>query len=186
MLVRKDLQMPYQLVSRYLMCAGEKQAATHVSLDQEYDQDLAAMWCKLEEQLVAAANRGVVPGGFQPTQCYLNSQTDNLRHPLAVVEGRRSSADSAGLLLSPRWFYGCSSQYVCSFLSVSLSAEPIIVELMFRNPLKVPLVLSHLSLLWRFTADDASPSQEKPNEDSSADVITNEETLARGVRHLAT
>lgn len=70
------------------MCAGEKQAATHVSLDQEYDQDLAAMWCHLEEQLVAAANRGVVPPTFQPTQCCLNSQTDNLRYPLAVAEGK--------------------------------------------------------------------------------------------------
>lgn len=68
--------------------SGEKQAATHVSLDQEYDQDLAAMWCNLEEQLVAASNRGIVPANFQPTQCCLNSQTDNLRCPLAVVEGK--------------------------------------------------------------------------------------------------
>lgn len=73
------------------MCAGEKQAATHVSLDQEYDQDLATMWFHLEERLVAAANRGIVPVHFQPTQCCLNSQTDNLHHPLAVVEGKRSS-----------------------------------------------------------------------------------------------
>lgn len=70
------------------LCAGEKQAATHVSLDQEYDQDLAVMWCHLEEQLVAAANRGIVPVNFQPTQYCLNSQTDNLRHPLAVMEGK--------------------------------------------------------------------------------------------------
>lgn len=70
------------------MCAGEKQAATHVSLDQEYDQDQASMWGHLEEQLVASANRGVVPGNFQPSQCCLNSQTDNLRCPLAVAEGK--------------------------------------------------------------------------------------------------
>jgi len=76
------------------MYAGEKQAATHVSLDQEYDQDLAVMWCHLEEQLVAAANRGIVPATFHPTQCCLNSQTDNLRFPLAVAEGERSSATS--------------------------------------------------------------------------------------------
>ncbi|KAJ3598805.1 hypothetical protein NHX12_032769 [Muraenolepis orangiensis] len=65
---------------------GEKQAATNVSLDQEYDPSQAALWCQLEEQAVASANRGVVPAAFQPTQCCLNSQTDNLRTPLAVVE----------------------------------------------------------------------------------------------------
>nr|XP_019936666.1 PREDICTED: trafficking protein particle complex subunit 8 isoform X2 [Paralichthys olivaceus] len=124
------------------LAEGEKQAATHVSLDQEYDQDLAAMWCRLEEQVVASANRGIVPVNFQPTQCCLNSQTDNLRHPLAVVE------------------------------------EPVIVEVTFRNPLKVPLALSNLSLLWRFTADGSAPSQEKTTEESEADAITNEETLA--------
>ncbi|XP_061894359.1 trafficking protein particle complex subunit 8 isoform X2 [Entelurus aequoreus] len=119
------------------LAEGEKQAATHVSLDQEYDPDLAAMWCKLEEQLAAAANRGVVPPNFQPSQCYLNSQTDNLHHPLAVVE------------------------------------EPIIVEVMFRNPLKVPLSLSCLSLLWRFQHES------ERTEDSSGEFITNEGTLAQ-------
>lgn len=64
-----------------------------MSLDQEYDLDMAAMWCHLEEQLVAAANRGIVPVNFQPTQYCLNSQTDNLRHPLAVMEGESFSAD---------------------------------------------------------------------------------------------
>uniref|UniRef100_A0A4W6CYI7 Trafficking protein particle complex subunit 8 n=1 Tax=Lates calcarifer TaxID=8187 RepID=A0A4W6CYI7_LATCA len=127
------------------LAEGEKQAATHVSLDQEYDQDLAAMWCHLEEQLVAAANRGIVPANFQPTQCCLNSQTDNLRHPLAVVE------------------------------------EPIIVEVTFRNPLKVSLALSNLSLLWKFTADDAPPSKEKTAEKLAGEAITNEETLALGM-----
>uniref|UniRef100_A0A8D3DNY4 Trafficking protein particle complex 8 n=1 Tax=Scophthalmus maximus TaxID=52904 RepID=A0A8D3DNY4_SCOMX len=126
------------------LAEGEKQAATHVSLDQEYDQSLTDMWCHLEEQLVAAANRGIVPGNFQPTQCCLNSQTDNLRHPLAVVE------------------------------------EPIIVELTFRNPLKISMALSDLSLLWSFTASDSSPS----TEESPAEVVTNEETLARGVGSL--
>ncbi|TMS20849.1 trafficking protein particle complex subunit 8 isoform X1 [Larimichthys crocea] len=124
------------------LAEGEKQAATHVSLDQEYDQDLAVMWCHLEEQLVAAANRGIVPVNFQPTQYCLNSQTDNLRHPLAVME------------------------------------EPIIVEVTFRNPLKVPLALSNLSLLWSFTADDVSSSKENTTEDLS---ITNEGSLASGV-----
>uniref|UniRef100_A0A8C8EUZ2 Trafficking protein particle complex 8 n=1 Tax=Oncorhynchus tshawytscha TaxID=74940 RepID=A0A8C8EUZ2_ONCTS len=105
------------------LAEGEKQAATHVSLDQEFDQDLAAVWQDLEEQVVAAANRGVVPSTFYPTQCCLNSQTDNLHFPLAVVE------------------------------------EPIIVEVVFRNPLKVPLVLSDLSLLWKFTLKDFSRPQ---------------------------
>ncbi|XP_042370253.1 trafficking protein particle complex subunit 8 isoform X2 [Plectropomus leopardus] len=126
------------------LAEGEKQAATHVSLDQEYDQDLAAMWCNLEEQLVAAANKGIVPANFQPTQCCLNSQTDNLRHPLAVAE------------------------------------EPIIVEVTFRNPLKVPLTLSSLSLLWKFTADGVSPSTGKKTDEMAGEVISNEETLAQG------
>ncbi|CAJ1060133.1 trafficking protein particle complex subunit 8 [Xyrichtys novacula] len=124
------------------LAEGEKQAATHVSLDQEYDQDLAAMWCNLEEQLVAASNRGIVPVNFQPTQCCLNSQTDNQRCPLAVVE------------------------------------EPIIVELKFKNPLKVPLALSNLSLLWRFTAESGSSS----NKTTEEMVITNEETFAQGTK----
>uniref|UniRef100_A0A665T8A0 Trafficking protein particle complex 8 n=1 Tax=Echeneis naucrates TaxID=173247 RepID=A0A665T8A0_ECHNA len=130
------------------LAEGEKQAATHVSLDQDYDQDLAAMWCHLEEQLVASANRGTVPVNFQQTQCCLNSQTDNLRHPLAVVE------------------------------------EPMIVELTFRNPLKVSLALSNLSLLWRFTPDAASPSKEKMPEEFMGETITNEETLALGCYRL--
>ncbi|XP_010782117.1 trafficking protein particle complex subunit 8, partial [Notothenia coriiceps] len=121
------------------LAEGEKQAATHVSLDQEYDQDQASMWGHLEEQLVASANRGFVPGNFQPSQCCLNSQTDNLRCPLAVAE------------------------------------EPIVVEVLFRNPLKVPLALSNLSLLWSFTAEGTSPSQENAEE-----AITNEETLTQG------
>uniref|UniRef100_A0A3Q0QRI6 Trafficking protein particle complex subunit 8 n=1 Tax=Amphilophus citrinellus TaxID=61819 RepID=A0A3Q0QRI6_AMPCI len=125
------------------LAEGEKQAATHVSLDQEYDQDLSTMWCHLEEQLVASANGGAIPVNFQPTQCCLNSQTDNLRHPLAVVE------------------------------------EPIIVEVMFRNPLKVSLALSSLSLLWRFTVDSFSSSKEMTEE-----TITNEETSAGGVGNM--
>ncbi|KAM9383796.1 trafficking protein particle complex subunit 8 isoform 4-T4 [Pholidichthys leucotaenia] len=124
------------------LAEGEKQAATHVSLDQEFDQDLSAMWCSLEEQLVASANRGVIPVSFQPTQCCLNSQTDNLRHPLAVVE------------------------------------EPVIVEVTFRNPLKVSLALSSLSLLWWFTTD-STPSKEK----AAGETFTNEETCAVGKSH---
>ncbi|KAM4629221.1 trafficking protein particle complex subunit 8 isoform 2-T2 [Polymixia lowei] len=129
------------------LAEGEKQAATHVSLDQEYDQDLAAMWCHLEEQVVATANRGVVPATFQPTQCCLNSQTDNLRFPLAVVE------------------------------------EPIIVEVTFQNPLKVPLVLSELSLLWSFTAKDFSQLQDEPAGEPTGEPLTNDkEALAPGMK----
>uniref|UniRef100_A0A3Q3SYZ1 Trafficking protein particle complex 8 n=1 Tax=Mastacembelus armatus TaxID=205130 RepID=A0A3Q3SYZ1_9TELE len=122
------------------LAEGEKQAATHVSLDQEYDQDLAAMWRHLEEQLVAAANRGLVPGNFQPTQSCLNSHTDNLRHPFAVVE------------------------------------EPIIVEVTFRNPLKVSLALSNLSLLWKFSVEGASLSEEM-SEGLSGKALTNEDKM---------
>uniref|UniRef100_A0A8C0YT32 Trafficking protein particle complex subunit 8 n=1 Tax=Cyprinus carpio carpio TaxID=630221 RepID=A0A8C0YT32_CYPCA len=102
------------------LAEGEKQAATHVSLEQEFDRDLSQLWRELEEQVVSVANRGTVPITFQPSQCCLNSQTDNLRHPLAIVE------------------------------------EPIIVEVVFRNPLKVPLALSALCLLWKFTLKDFS------------------------------
>lgn len=116
------------------LAEGEKQAATHVSLDQEFDRDLSQMWRELEERVVAVANRGTVPATFQPSQCCLNSQTDNLRYPLAVVE------------------------------------EPIIVEVVFRNPLKVPLVLSALSLLWKFTLKDFSG----PQGGTVGETITNE------------
>lgn len=60
--------------------------------------------------------------------------------------------------------------------------EPIIVEVAFRNPLKIPLALSNLSLLWKFTLDDASLSKEKMTEELT---ITNEETLAQGVGNKA-
>uniref|UniRef100_A0A8C7W5V6 Trafficking protein particle complex 8 n=1 Tax=Oncorhynchus mykiss TaxID=8022 RepID=A0A8C7W5V6_ONCMY len=129
------------------LAEGEKQAATHVSLDQEFDQDLAAVWQDLEEQVVAAANRGVVPSTFYPTQCCLNSQTDNLHFPLAVVE------------------------------------EPIIVEVAFRNPLKVPLVLSDLSLLWKFTLKDFSRPQPQDVMVGDAVTITNEKEAIAPRKH---
>ncbi|XP_035270312.1 trafficking protein particle complex subunit 8 isoform X1 [Anguilla anguilla] len=105
------------------LAEGEKQAATHVSLDQEYDRDLSQQWKELEEQVVAIVHRGVLPANFQPTQYCLNGQTDNTRFPLAVVE------------------------------------EPVIVEVVFRNPLKVPLILTDLSLLWKFSPKDFSRAQ---------------------------
>uniref|UniRef100_A0A671LGC4 Trafficking protein particle complex 8 n=1 Tax=Sinocyclocheilus anshuiensis TaxID=1608454 RepID=A0A671LGC4_9TELE len=121
------------------LAKGEKQAATHVSLDQEFDRDLSQLWRELEERVVAVVNRGAVPITFQPSQCCLNSQTDNLRYPLAVVE------------------------------------EPIIVEVVFRNPLKVPLALSALCLLWKFTPKDFSD----PQGSTAGETITNEkETMA--------
>ncbi|XP_054981864.1 trafficking protein particle complex subunit 8 isoform X1 [Sorex araneus] len=99
---------------------GEKQAATHVSLDQEYDSESSQQWRELEEQVVTVVNKGVVPSYFHPTQYCLNSYSDNSRFPLAVVE------------------------------------EPITVEVAFRNPLKVPLLLTELSLLWKFHPKDFS------------------------------
>ncbi|XP_043076018.1 trafficking protein particle complex subunit 8 isoform X5 [Puntigrus tetrazona] len=120
------------------LAEGEKQAATHVSLDQEFDRDLSQLWRELEERVVSVANRGTVPITFQPSQCCLNSQTDNLRYPLAVVE------------------------------------EPIIVEVVFRNPLKVPLALSALSLLWKFTPKDFSG----PQGSTAGETVTNEKEAA--------
>ncbi|XP_063572946.1 trafficking protein particle complex subunit 8 isoform X7 [Pongo abelii] len=99
---------------------GEKQAATHVSLDQEYDSESSQQWRELEEQVVSVVNKGVIPSNFHPTQYCLNSYSDNSRFPLAVV------------------------------------AEPITVEVAFRNPLKVPLLLTDLSLLWKFHPKDFS------------------------------
>ncbi|MBZ3872090.1 Trafficking protein particle complex subunit 8 [Sciurus carolinensis] len=113
---------------------GEKQAATHVSLDQEYDSESSQQWRELEEQVVAVVNKGIIPSSFHPTQYCLNSYSDNSRFPLAVVE------------------------------------EPITVEVAFRNPLKVPLLLTDLSLLWKFQPKDFSG---KDNEEVK-ELITGE------------
>lgn len=71
-----------------LFFLGEKQAATHVSLDQEYDSESSQQWKELEEQVVSVINKGVIPSNFQPTQFCLNRYSDNSRFPLAVVEGK--------------------------------------------------------------------------------------------------
>ncbi|XP_027605828.1 trafficking protein particle complex subunit 8 isoform X1 [Pipra filicauda] len=97
---------------------GEKQAATHISLDQEYDSESSQQWKELEEQVVSVINKGTIPSNFQPTQFCLNRYSDNSKFPLAVIE------------------------------------EPITVEVSFRNPLKVPLLLTDLSLLWKFQPKD--------------------------------
>ncbi|XP_060722601.1 trafficking protein particle complex subunit 8 isoform X3 [Tachysurus vachellii] len=120
------------------LAEGEKQAATHVWLDQEYDREQSQLWAELEEQVVAVVNRGSAPINFQPTQYCLSSHTDNLRYPLAVVE------------------------------------EPIIVEVVFRNPLKVPLALSELSLLWKFTPKDFSG----PQGGTTGETVCNEKEAA--------
>uniref|UniRef100_A0A8C5Z6B7 Trafficking protein particle complex subunit 8 n=1 Tax=Marmota marmota marmota TaxID=9994 RepID=A0A8C5Z6B7_MARMA len=118
----------------YLYVYKEKQAATHVSLDQEYDSESSQQWRELEEQVVAMVNKGIIPSSFYPTQYCLNSYSDNSRFPLAVVE------------------------------------EPITVEVAFRNPLKVPLLLTDLSLLWKFQPKDFSG---KDNEEVK-ELITGE------------
>lgn len=198
--------------------SGEKQAATHVSLDQEYDADLAAVWQRLEEQLVAAANRGVVPVNFQPTQYCLNSQTQNLRQPLAVMEGegpqeelcwscsldsRQAQSPAGSSDFGPCGFQllkAPNSAAVDQWLAVSrghggaagspprrwsspspalcVSAEPIIVEVTFRNPLKVSLALSNLSLLWSFSHEDGAGSGETL---AGEGAVTNEEGLTPAV-----
>ena len=55
-------------------------------------------------------------------------------------------------------------------LSLCFSTEPIIVEVTFRNPLKVSLALSNLSLLWKFSADGTSTTDEL-----AGGAITNED-----------
>ncbi|KAM6217954.1 trafficking protein particle complex subunit 8 isoform 2-T2 [Rhynchocyon petersi] len=113
---------------------GEKQAATHISLDQEYDSESCQQWRELEEHVVAVVHRGIIPSNFCPTQYCLNCYSDNSRFPLAVVE------------------------------------EPITVEVAFRNPLKVPLLLTDLSLLWKFQPQDFSA---KDNEEVK-ELVTDE------------
>lgn len=44
----------------FLVCKGEKQAATHVSLDQEYDAESSQQWRELEEHVVAVEGGGSV------------------------------------------------------------------------------------------------------------------------------
>ncbi|XP_069477067.1 trafficking protein particle complex subunit 8 isoform X2 [Ambystoma mexicanum] len=99
---------------------GEKQASTHISLDQEYDYESSQQWKELEEQVVTVVNKGIMPPHFQPAQYCLSSYSDNSKFPLAVVQ------------------------------------EPITVEVAFRNPLKVSLLLTDLSLLWKFHPKDFS------------------------------
>ncbi|XP_067888728.1 trafficking protein particle complex subunit 8 [Heterodontus francisci] len=126
---------------------GEKQAATHVSLDQEYEREASQQWKELEEQVVAVVNKGAVPLNFQPTQYCLNSQTDNLRFPVAVVE------------------------------------EPVTVEVAFKNPLKVPLLLKDLSLLWKFNFRDFNKS---PEGDTRESISNEKDALLKTSLGIAT
>ncbi|XP_053322339.1 trafficking protein particle complex subunit 8 isoform X2 [Spea bombifrons] len=116
---------------------GEKQAATHVSLDQEYDGESSQQWKELEELVVSVVNRGVLPPNFQTTQYCLGSNSDNSKFPLAVVQ------------------------------------EPITVEVSFKNPLKVPLLLTDLSLLWKFQPSEIiQNSVGEPKEPITNDLST--------------
>ncbi|XP_075440846.1 trafficking protein particle complex subunit 8 isoform X2 [Ascaphus truei] len=120
---------------------GEKQAATHVSLDQEYDGESSQQWKELEEQVVAVVNRGVLPPNFQPTQYCLSSNSDNSKFPLAVVQ------------------------------------EPVTVEVSFKNPLKIPLLLTDLSLLWKFQPKDFS---EKHNGEVKEPISNEKDLIPKG------
>uniref|UniRef100_UPI00358F5108 trafficking protein particle complex subunit 8 isoform X2 n=1 Tax=Myxine glutinosa TaxID=7769 RepID=UPI00358F5108 len=91
---------------------GEKQAATHMSLDQHLDAEAVAAWQELEE--LAASKATTTSTAYQPCQLCLSYHTDNSKPPLAVVN------------------------------------EPIKVEVVLRNPLQVPLLLSDLCLHWNF------------------------------------
>ncbi|XP_073535306.1 trafficking protein particle complex subunit 8 isoform X1 [Phyllobates terribilis] len=120
---------------------GEKQAATHVSLDQEYDGESSQQWKELEEQVVAVVNRGFLPNNFQPTQYCLSGNSDNSKFPLAVVQ------------------------------------EPITVEVSFKNPLKVPLLMTDLSLLWKFQPKDFT---QKENEELQEPISNEKDLLSKG------
>lgn len=52
------------------------------------------------------------------------------------------------------------------------------MEVTFRNPLKVSLALSNLSLFWNFSPDDAPTSEEPVTEEGA---VTNEDELTPGV-----
>ncbi|XP_069778658.1 trafficking protein particle complex subunit 8 isoform X2 [Narcine bancroftii] len=126
---------------------GEKQAATHVSLDQEYEREASQQWKELEERVVAVVNKGTIPQTFQHTQYCLNSLTDNLRFPVAVVE------------------------------------EPVTVEVVFKNPLSVPLLLSDLSLLWKFNFRDFTKGSE---EDASESISNEKDTHPKASQSIVT
>lgn len=53
------------------------------------------------------------------------------------------------------------------------------MEVTFRNPLKVSLALSNLSLFWNFSPDDAPPTSEEPATEEG--TVTNEDELTPGV-----
>lgn len=72
------------------------------------------------------------------------------------------------------------SCFLCTFLT-----EPIIVELTFRNPLKVSLTLSNLSLLWKFTAD-GTILKDKTSEPITGESISNEEASTLQVKTMKT
>lgn len=50
------------------------------------------------------------------------------------------------------------------------------MEVVFRNPLKVPLALSELSLLWKFTPKDFSG----PQGGMSGETVSNEKESTTG------
>nr|XP_032826932.1 trafficking protein particle complex subunit 8 [Petromyzon marinus] len=130
---------------------GEMQAATHISLDQEHDREAAVQWRELEEVLVSAAvaARGGGSGG-----------------------GPTSAASSSAL--AP--YQQCLSAHTDNTRPpVAVLHEPITVEVCFRNPLKIPLVLTDLALLWKFQARDfLSPAPA----DTSPSAVTNEKMPA--------
>lgn len=87
----------------------------------------------------------------------------------------RSMTSESCFVLLPHNFLSCRLQLKhWLLLSFCEPTEPIIVEVVFRNPLKVPLALSALSLLWKFTLKDFSGSQGG----TTGETITNEKEAA--------
>ncbi|XP_076325502.1 trafficking protein particle complex subunit 8 homolog l(3)76BDm isoform X2 [Tachypleus tridentatus] len=93
--------------------------------DDDHDSEL---WRKLEEMLIIKA-RGSLPVLHRPQVCCMSNKTDNSNRPTAVV----------GVLHST---YHVTHQ--------KLYLERTTILLYVKNPLRVPILLSNLYLLWTF------------------------------------
>uniref|UniRef100_A0A5F9DFB3 Trafficking protein particle complex subunit 8 n=1 Tax=Oryctolagus cuniculus TaxID=9986 RepID=A0A5F9DFB3_RABIT len=91
-------------------------------------------------------------------QSYTLRQLDNavsaFRHIL-INESKQSAAQQGTFLREYLYVYKVKSKQLLIYsdnsrFPLAVVEEPITVEVAFRNPLKVPLLLTDLSLLWKF------------------------------------
>lgn len=76
-----------------------------------------------------------------------------------------------------------------SLFSCASLIEPITVEVSFRNPLKVPLLLTDLSLLWKFQHKDFSAKHgeaKEPVRKALSFPKQNNQAVSYGVKRLKT